>query len=162
MKAIQSVMESWVLAYLLNSLWQVPLVFVAALAAARLARKAGPQMEHRVWVGALFLQVLLALLPHAGWRSLSASLGIRALVPAPRARRRKSAGLCRGWLLRLAWRCRGTPLRSLQLRPRPILVGIRLLRRASRLGDVDHRIHAPRRAQTAPQRAKQGQRSIAF
>ena len=59
MRAIQSVMESWVLAYLLNSLWQVPLVFCAALAAARLARKAGPQMEHRVWVGALFLQVLL-------------------------------------------------------------------------------------------------------
>jgi TonB family protein len=54
-------MESWVLAYLLNSLWQIPLVFLAALAAARLARPAGPQMEHRVWVGALMLEVVLPL-----------------------------------------------------------------------------------------------------
>ena len=38
MNAIQVAMESWVLNYLLNSLWQVPLVFCAALAAARLAR----------------------------------------------------------------------------------------------------------------------------
>ena len=51
--------ESWVLAYLLNSLWQVPLVFCAALAAGRLARPAGPRMEHRVWVGALLLEAFL-------------------------------------------------------------------------------------------------------
>jgi TonB family protein len=57
--------ESWVLAYLLNSLWQVPLVFLAAWAAARLARPAGPRMEHRVWVGALLLQ---AVLPLCHWR----------------------------------------------------------------------------------------------
>src|SRR5580658_10991913 len=54
-------LESWVLAYLLNSLWQVPLVFCAALAAARLARPAGPRMEHRVWVGALVLEAALPL-----------------------------------------------------------------------------------------------------
>jgi TonB family protein len=54
-------LESWVLAYLLNSLWQIPLVFLAALAAARLARPAGPQMEHRVWVSALVLEVVLPL-----------------------------------------------------------------------------------------------------
>lgn len=52
-------LESWVLAYLLNSLWQVPLVFCAAMAAARLARPAGPQLQHRVWVGALFLEAFL-------------------------------------------------------------------------------------------------------
>jgi len=54
-------LESWVLTYLLNSLWQVPLVFLAALAAARLARPAGPRMEHRVWVGALLLEPVLPL-----------------------------------------------------------------------------------------------------
>jgi TonB family protein len=54
-------MESWILAYLLNSLWQVPMVFCAALAAARLARQAGPRMEHRVWVGALLLEAILPL-----------------------------------------------------------------------------------------------------
>ena len=52
-------LEGWVLGYLLNSLWQIPLVFAAALLAARLARGAGPQMEHRVWVGALGLEVVL-------------------------------------------------------------------------------------------------------
>jgi len=51
--------ETTVLNYLLNSLWQVPLVFCAALAATRLARQAGPRMEHRVWVGALLLEVVL-------------------------------------------------------------------------------------------------------
>lgn len=53
--------ESWILAYLLNSLWQVPLVFCAALAAARLARPAGARMEHRVWVSALLLECALPL-----------------------------------------------------------------------------------------------------
>jgi TonB family protein len=53
--------EPWVLAYLLNSLWQVPLVFLAAWAAARLVRPAGPRAEHKVWVAALLLQVLLPL-----------------------------------------------------------------------------------------------------
>lgn len=53
--------ESWILVYLLNSLWQVPLVFCAALAAARLARPAGPRMEHRVWAGALLLESGLPL-----------------------------------------------------------------------------------------------------
>jgi TonB family protein len=63
MKAIEAVfeagLESWVLNYLLNSLWQVPLILLAALAASRLARPAGPRMEHRIWVGALLLQVIL-------------------------------------------------------------------------------------------------------
>jgi TonB family protein len=58
---LEAGMETWVLNYLLNSLWQVPLVFCAALAAARLARPAGPRMEHRVWVGALMLEVFLPL-----------------------------------------------------------------------------------------------------
>jgi TonB family protein len=51
--------ESWMLAYLLNSIWQVPLVFVAAWIAARFSRLSGPRLEHRVWVGALLLEALL-------------------------------------------------------------------------------------------------------
>jgi TonB family protein len=47
--------------YLLNSLWQIPLVFAAAWIAARLARRAGPSMAHRIWVSALLLEVLLPL-----------------------------------------------------------------------------------------------------
>ena len=56
-----SAVESWLLAYLLNSLWQVPLVFIAAWIAARLARQIGPRMEHRVWECALVLQAILPL-----------------------------------------------------------------------------------------------------
>jgi len=59
--ALAARLESWILAYLLNSLWQVPLVFCAALAAARLARPAGPRMEHHIWVGALMLEAVLPL-----------------------------------------------------------------------------------------------------
>lgn len=51
--------EGFLLGYLLNSLWQAPLVFFAAVAAARLARPAGPRMEHRIWVGALLLEAVL-------------------------------------------------------------------------------------------------------
>jgi TonB family protein len=51
--------ESWVLEYLLNSLWQVPLVFLAAWLVARLVRRTGAQMEHRVWVSALLLELIL-------------------------------------------------------------------------------------------------------
>ena len=50
-----------IFAHLLNSLWQVPLVFCAALAASRLARRAGAQMEHLVWVSALLLETMLPL-----------------------------------------------------------------------------------------------------
>jgi TonB family protein len=63
----------WLLGYLLNSLWQVPLVFGAALAAARLARHA-PRIEHRIWVVALALEAILPActfrlndLRHAAW-----------------------------------------------------------------------------------------------
>src|ERR1035438_7063988 len=61
MRGLESAFETWVLTYLLNSLWQVPLVSLAALADARLARSAGPRMEHRVWVGALLLEAVLPL-----------------------------------------------------------------------------------------------------
>jgi TonB family protein len=61
MKGLESVFEVWVLTYLLNSLWQVPLVFCAAMVGARMARHAGPRMEHRVWVGALILEAVLPL-----------------------------------------------------------------------------------------------------
>jgi TonB family protein len=54
-----SSLEGWMLGYLLNSLWQVPVVFAAGWIAARIARRSGPELEHRVWVIALLLQVAL-------------------------------------------------------------------------------------------------------
>lgn len=51
--------ELWVSDYLLNSLWQVPLLFAAAWIAARMSRSGGERVEHRIWVGALALQAVL-------------------------------------------------------------------------------------------------------
>jgi TonB family protein len=47
--------------FLLNALWQIPLVFCAAWLAARLARPSGPKWEHRIWVTSLFAALLLPL-----------------------------------------------------------------------------------------------------
>ena len=50
---------SFALSYLLNSIWQVPLVLLCGLLAARLLRPLGPAAEHRVWTLTLLLQSLL-------------------------------------------------------------------------------------------------------
>jgi len=51
--------EFWILAYLLNSLWQVPLLFAAGWLAARALCSVSAEAEHRVWVVTLLLQSLL-------------------------------------------------------------------------------------------------------
>jgi TonB family protein len=70
--------ELWVLGYLLNSLWQVPLVFLAAWVAARMARGMGPRAEHRVWVGALIAETILPMCSFhwsSVWQPIWAFLG---------------------------------------------------------------------------------------
>jgi TonB family protein len=52
-------LEFWIAVYVLNSLWQLPLVFAAAWIAARLVRPAGPRIEHRVWVAAVVIGTVL-------------------------------------------------------------------------------------------------------
>src|ERR1700679_4132645 len=54
-----SVWESWILEYLLNSLWQIAVVFAAAWLVAHLVKGMSPRIEHRVWVVALVLEVLI-------------------------------------------------------------------------------------------------------
>ena len=49
--------------YLLNALWQVPVIFLVALLLARLARPLGPAFGHRLWVFTLLVQVTLPALP---------------------------------------------------------------------------------------------------
>ena len=56
---LSSPVLSWLLSYLFNALWQIPLIFTAAWIAARMLRRADPHIGHRVWVGALFLQIAL-------------------------------------------------------------------------------------------------------
>jgi TonB family protein len=67
-------LEFWILAYLLNSLWQVPLLFAAGWLAARALRSVGAAAEHRVWVIVLLLQSLLpacSIFPWEWLRTLS-------------------------------------------------------------------------------------------
>lgn len=52
-------LESSMLSYLLNSLWQAPLIFAAAWIAARALRRNGAAAEHCVWVTALTLETVL-------------------------------------------------------------------------------------------------------
>jgi TonB family protein len=62
MKILESSVEPWMLSYALNSLWQIPLVFAAAWCAARMLRRGGPAVEHRIWASALGLEALLPAL----------------------------------------------------------------------------------------------------
>ncbi|HEX3470690.1 MAG TPA: hypothetical protein VHT28_05845, partial [Silvibacterium sp.] len=62
--------ESWILSYLLNSLWQIPLLFAAGYVAARALRTMGAAAEHRVWVCVLLLQSLLPACSTLPWEWL--------------------------------------------------------------------------------------------
>jgi TonB family protein len=52
-------LESAMLSYLLNALWQAPLLFGAGWLAVRMLRAAGPAAQHRAWVVTALLQSLL-------------------------------------------------------------------------------------------------------
>ncbi|MBN9616763.1 MAG: hypothetical protein BGO25_10665 [Acidobacteriales bacterium 59-55] len=60
-------LETFVLGYLVNSLWQVPLVCAAGYGLARLVRRLGPEAEHWVWVAALLIAAILPGLGAAGF-----------------------------------------------------------------------------------------------
>jgi TonB family protein len=69
--------EAWLLAYLVNALWQIPLVFLAAWGAARLAAKAGERLEHRIWVVALVAEIFVPACP---WSPADLWLRVQALT----------------------------------------------------------------------------------
>jgi TonB family protein len=70
---------AWLLSYLFNALWQVPLLFGAVWIASRMLRRLGPQAEHRAWVGALLLQIAL---PACNFRMASFWNALLNLLPA--------------------------------------------------------------------------------
>ena len=78
-------LEFWILAYLLNSLWQVPLLFAAAWLIARALRPLGAAVEHRVWVLALLLQSLLPALSIFPWEWLRTFLWGESAIKAGEA-----------------------------------------------------------------------------
>ena len=59
--------EGLVLGYLLNSLWMVPVGFAAGWVVARVVRRTGPLVEHRVWVSALVVESVLPGVPAGVW-----------------------------------------------------------------------------------------------
>ncbi len=70
---------SWLLSYLFNALWQIPLVFAGTWIVIRIARGSGPRAEHRIWVGALLLQIAL---PACNLRITTLWQALRSLLPA--------------------------------------------------------------------------------
>lgn len=60
-------LESWILSYLLNALWQVPLLAGVGWLAARTLRRLGPAAEHRAWVTILMLQGAVPVLSTFSW-----------------------------------------------------------------------------------------------
>ena len=58
---------SLLLSYVVNSVWQVPLIVAAAWVASRLLRPMGPAAEHRAWVAALVLEGVMPALSPALW-----------------------------------------------------------------------------------------------
>lgn len=58
---------AWIAGYAVNSAWQVPVVLVIGLTAARLARPVGPASVYRVWIGALLAAVALPAVSTSGW-----------------------------------------------------------------------------------------------
>lgn len=60
---------SFFLSYLINSLWDVPLLAAAAWLVTRLLRRADPHTQHRIWLAALVLAILTPALPNLHWLS---------------------------------------------------------------------------------------------
>lgn len=65
-----SAVEAHVLEYLVNALWQIPLLTGVAWLVARIMRPAGAAFEHRVWVTTLVLEAVLPACAHQQWMAL--------------------------------------------------------------------------------------------
>jgi beta-lactamase regulating signal transducer with metallopeptidase domain len=55
--------QIFLVSYVLNALWQVTVLALAAWLLARLAKPAGPELQHRIWVAALLLSALVPATP---------------------------------------------------------------------------------------------------
>ena len=69
-------LESIILSYLANALWQLPLLFAAGWLSARALRSLGPAAEHRVWVSVLLLQALLPAASTIPWNAVRGLLNL--------------------------------------------------------------------------------------
>jgi len=79
-------LESIVLSYLANAIWQVPLLYVVGWITARVLRPVGPGAEHQAWVGVLLLQASCPRFPRFPGAPLAHS-SISSAVRSTTARR---------------------------------------------------------------------------
>ncbi len=63
-------LESVLLSYVANALWQIPLLFAAGWLTTRILRGVGPAAEHRAWACVLLLQAFLPAGSTISWASL--------------------------------------------------------------------------------------------
>lgn len=68
------ILETWLLSFLLNSLWQIPLLVAGACVVASVVRRLGPAAEHRVWACALVLASALPACSGLPWQWLRVPL----------------------------------------------------------------------------------------
>ena len=80
MSEFGSLMESRVLSYMLNSLWQVPLLFLAGWIAAQVAHRAGATAAHRGVISVLLLQGLLPALSLLPWGAAFVAMAARVHI----------------------------------------------------------------------------------
>jgi|SRR5579871_4332901 len=60
-------LHRFVLTYILNSIWQIPLIALVAVGCAMLLRKGSFPVQHRLWVAALAASFLLPFVSASGW-----------------------------------------------------------------------------------------------
>ncbi len=76
-----STAQSFLLGYLLNSLWQAPLIFAAAWLLTLAVRRLGQATEHRIWTAAFLLQAALPAI-HFDPRTFAGLFQHAAVTPA--------------------------------------------------------------------------------
>ncbi len=138
----------WALDYLLNSVWQIPVLAVCTWGLVKLTERAGVRLQARLWVGCLLLGVLLPAVPRLKMPEFSPRrtevVGVKAARPAAS---RTIAGAAdriagytdgialpmkTGWLGRLLLGMYGASL---------LLGGVRLLRELGKTRTVVLRSH---------------------
>ena len=62
-----SELHRFVLTYILNSIWKVPLIALVAVGCMALLRKVSFSVQHRLWVAALVAAFLLPFASASGW-----------------------------------------------------------------------------------------------
>ncbi|HEX6773242.1 MAG TPA: M56 family metallopeptidase [Acidobacteriaceae bacterium] len=151
------VISGWAIHYLVHSALTLAALGAAAWVGDRLLRRVGPETQHRMWVAALLMGVLLPLVP-AGWMlrvgdaatgAANGSVTVTYHVIAATAERWTALPLLREvlgwgyllsvvfWLMRLLWRCGRTW--AMVRRSVPLMLDTRaeqLLEHASRRAGV--------------------------